>query len=180
MTAIAPRPDGRIGAGIVVALAFCVPTWSFAGSRDVPALTVVGWLERAKLVPGEVILQAKLDTGADTSSLHATAIQHFIRDGRPWVSFNVVGGDGQSVRVERPVVRTAHVRSALGPGQARPTVRFGICVANVYRVTEVTLADRTRVDVPLLVGRRFLEGQLLVDSGQRELHEPNCQDTPPP
>lgn len=126
-------------------------------------------------------MQAKLDTGADTSSLHTTAIEHFERDGKPWVTLDVIGRDGRSVRIERPVVRNARVRSALGAGQVRPTVLLGICVGTVYGITEVTLADRSRLSVPLLVGRRFLESHLLlVDSTKRELNEPNCQEMPAP
>lgn len=173
------RQTRRIGSRAAVALAAFM-SWCLAVAGEHPAQAVAGWLERAKLVPGEVVMQAKLDTGADTSSLHAAAIQHFERDGKPWVAFNVVGRDGRSVRTERPVVRTARVRSALGEGQSRPTVRLGICIGTVYRITEVTLADRSRLDVPLLVGRRFLEGHLLVDSAKRELHEPSCQAMPAP
>lgn len=180
MRTIGQRRSRALSSAAALALALLLPTRCLAAAEEIRAPAIAGWLERAKLVPGEVVVEAKLDTGANTSSLHAPVIQHFARDGKRWVSFDIVGRDGQNVRIERPVVRTARVRSALGSGQSRPTVRLGICVGNVYRITEVTLADRSRLDVPLLVGRRFLEGHLLVDSAKRELHEPNCPEAPLP
>lgn len=152
-----------------------------AGAAAGPeTLAHAGWLERARLTPGEVVLEAKLDTGAMTSSLDAVEVRQFERDGRRWVAFTVVGTDGRRVRLERPLVRLARIRSALGVDEARPTVTLGICIGPVYRVTEVNLARRAHLDVPLLIGRRFLEGRFVVDSGRRHLHEPDCEPAPPP
>jgi hypothetical protein len=121
------------------------------------------------------VLEAKLDTGARTSSLDAVNLQQFERDGKDWVAFDVVGDDGRSVRIERPIVRIARIKSALGTDQARPTVTLGICIGRVYRVTEVNLVDRNGLTKPLLVGRRFLKGRLLVDLNRRYLLEPACK-----
>ncbi|MBI2226094.1 MAG: ATP-dependent zinc protease [Betaproteobacteria bacterium] len=151
---------------------------STASAADVPrprALPIAGWLERARLAPGNVVLEAKLDSGARTSSLHATNLQQFRRDGQDWVAFDVNGNDGRSVRIERPLVRIARIKSALGTGEGRPTVTLGICIGNVYRVTEVNLVDRSSLSKPLLVGRRFLKGRLLVDLNRRYLLEPACK-----
>jgi hypothetical protein len=137
-------------------------------------LPIAGWLERARLSPGNVILEAKLDTGARTSSLDARNLQQFERDGRAWVAFDVTGNNEQTVRIERPLIRIASVKSALGADETRPTVALGVCVGNIYRVTEVTLVDRSILDKPLLIGRRFLRNRLLVDSSRRHLLELRC------
>ena len=42
--------------------------------------TVYGWVENAQLVPWGVTLKAKLDTGALTSSMHATDIEKFEKE----------------------------------------------------------------------------------------------------
>ena len=139
------------------------------------AVPVAGWLELARLSPGEIVLEAKLDSGARTSSLHAVNLQHYEHDGKAWVSFDVVGADGRSARIERPVVRTARVKSALGSDEARPTITLGVCVGPVYRVTEISLVDREGLPQPLLIGRRFLRGRLLVDVGRRHLLRPDCK-----
>jgi hypothetical protein len=158
-------------AAFVALLAAVAP--SRAAQQD--ALPVAGWLERARISPGEVVMEAKLDSGALTSSLHATNIEKFERDGKGWVAFDVAGDDdGRRVRIERPIVRVAQVKSALGTDESRLTVTLGICIGSVYRVTEVNLADRNNVTKPLLIGRRFLRGRLLVDLKRRYLLEPAC------
>jgi hypothetical protein len=138
------------------------------------SLPVAGWLERARLSPGEILLEAKLDSGALTSSLHAANLKQFKSDGKDWVAFDVTGNGGRTVHIERPLVRIVKIKSALGTDEGRPSVTLGICVGNVYRVTEVSLVDRSGLTKPLLIGRRFLRDQLLVDSGRHYLMEPTC------
>lgn len=78
---------------------------------------VYGWIETIRLQPDGVELEAKLDTGADTSSLDARNIELFSRDGEKWVRFRVDGlrqGAGVSQAFERPVLRRIKVRGAGG------------------------------------------------------------------
>ena len=44
-----------------------------------------------------------------------------------------------------------------------------------YRATEVNLVDHSGLTQPLLVGRRFLKGRLLVDLNRHYLLEPTCR-----
>jgi len=147
-------------------------------AATVPAETrIVGWLERVRLGEVGVVLSAKLDTGADTSSLHAPDVRWFNRDGHDWVAFDVTGDDGRTVRFEREVVRVAEIkRRGGGKALTRPTVLMGVCLGRVYRVTEVNLADRTRFKQPFLVGRKFLEKHFAVDSARTYTVEPNCAE----
>ena len=163
-------------------VAFILLLWSaFAACAAQPrAVPTAGWLERARLSPGDVVLEAKLDTGARTSSLEARNLRQFERDGKSWVAFDVVGNDGRSVRIERSLIRVARIRSALGVDEGRPTVALGLCIGNVYRVTEVNLADRSSLTTPLLIGRRFLEGRLLVDASRSHVLEPGCKQEAAP
>lgn len=141
---------------------------------------VAGWLERARVSPGDILLEAKLDTGARTASIHALNLRQFQRDGKDWVAFDVVGDDGRSVRLERPLVRVAQIKSAPGREEERPTVTLGICIGNVFQITEVSLVDRSGLSKPLLIGRRFLKGRLVVDLSHRYLLEPLCNQTAMP
>ncbi len=58
-----------------------------AKSPDSPK--VFGWVEKSTLVPWGVELKTKLDSGALTSSLHATDVESFEKDGDDWVRFTV-------------------------------------------------------------------------------------------
>lgn len=168
------RPCGlRVGL-ILLALITALPA---AAATTPKALPVAGRLERALIVPGNLILEAKLDTGARTSSLHAAHIERHLRDGVEWARFEITGDNGQPVRMERPVVRIATVKSALGKDEGRPVVALGICIGKVYRITEVNLVDRSDLTSPLLIGRRFLQGRFLVNVNRRYLLEPVCTHT---
>ncbi len=61
---------------------------------------IYGYLERAMLVEATLEMEAKLDTGADNSSLNATDIEFFKRQGKPWVRFKVEGDDGRDATLK--------------------------------------------------------------------------------
>jgi hypothetical protein len=146
-----------------------------AAPRVAAQPATVGWIERARLGPEGVVVAAKLDTGADFSSLHATDVRWHLRDDGDWVEFEVLGENGQRVRFERKVVRIARVRRASGGAERRPTILLGVCVGRVYRVTEVNLTDRSRFEYEFLVGRSFLAGHFVVDSARMNTVEPACE-----
>jgi len=174
----AVRPVGRRAPARRIAMC-AVCGWALGsvpalpGAADLPA---AGWIERVGIMPGGVVVQAKLDTGADTSSLHASHVRWFMRDGRDWVGFDVTGDDGRTVHFEQPVLRKARVRSVAGGVQTRPVVTLGICLGETYYVTQVNLVDRSKVKEEMLIGRRFLQDRFLVDSARRHLLEPRCAE----
>ena len=57
-------------------------------------------------------------------------------------------------------------------------VLLGICVGAYYREVEVNLVDRSKFKYPLLVGRSFLSGALIVDPSKTYAVEPNCPGAP--
>jgi len=135
---------------------------------------VVGWIEQVRLGTEGLLVSAKLDTGADTSSLHARDIRWSKRDDGDWVGFDVMNGKGERLHFERKVVRIVRIRRAGDASQRRPVVMMGICLGGVYRRTEVNLVDRSRMSHGLLVGRRFLAGYFAVDSGRTNTIDPAC------
>ena len=46
---------------------------------------IFGWIEKVKIHPGKILLHAKLDSGADHSSLSAMNIKEFKKKGKNWV-----------------------------------------------------------------------------------------------
>jgi hypothetical protein len=135
---------------------------------------IAGWIERVRLGDEGIVVSAKLDTGALTSSLHAADVRWFTRDGEEWVAFEVTEEGGRTVRFERKVVRVARIKRQGADSQRRPTVVIGVCLGGVYRVTEVNLTDRTGFKYEFLVGRRFLAGHFLVDSARTNTVAPDC------
>ena len=67
-----------------------------------PELPVFGLVEQVRLYPGEIDVRAKLDTGADNSSLHAVGISRFKRKGEKWVHFQTLDENGEPAFLNGP------------------------------------------------------------------------------
>ncbi len=133
-----------------------------------------GWIERVRISPGGIVLAAKLDTGADHSSLHASEMTLFSRRGKQWVSCVVDNGEGDQVTIELPVVRTARIRRHGGSFEERPVVRLQVCLGETLREAEVNLVDRTALEFRMLIGRSFMKDRIVVDPAVEYSSEPNC------
>jgi hypothetical protein len=136
---------------------------------------VIGWIESVALTSESVVMDAKVDTGADFSSVNAQAIRYFERDGRQWVEFSLTGGDGRTHLLQRPVERFARIKKKTGGYQERPVVVMELCMGERKRRTQVNLAQRGHFNYPLLLGRSFLAGHYLVDSASRHRLVPACR-----
>lgn len=150
------------------------PTPAEAALPVAGGMVVLGWAERALVFPVGVEFRAKLDSGARTSSIHTTRIREFRRGGRSWVDFTIDNGAGETADLELPVERFVRIREHGGSYQRRPVVKMAICVDSVYKEAEVNLVDRDGFLYPLLVGRTYLKGSILVDSGVTKTREPAC------
>lgn len=112
-------------------------------------------------------VKAKVDTGAQTSALHATAITEFERDGVAWVRFTVhpwQESDADATDVELPVHDRRVVRSSSGHAQERPVVLADVQLAGRTVRAELTLTDRDEMVFRMLIGRELLRGGFVVDS----------------
>lgn len=112
-------------------------------------------------------IKAKIDTGAQTSALHATEITEFERSGEPWVRFLVQPwqvDDEDAVEVELPVHDRRTVRSSSGHAQLRPVVLVKLTLAGRKVEAEVTLTDREEMVFRMLIGREALRQGFVVDS----------------
>lgn len=136
---------------------------------------VVGWVEEVKISPGNIVLYAKVDTGADNSSLHVSDFTLFERDTKPYVRFEVTDRDGKTTTLELPVVRTAKIKRHKGARQLRPVVVLTLCLGSYRADAEVNLVDRSRFAYPMLVGRSFLRQMFVVDPSRRLTVQPTCR-----
>jgi hypothetical protein len=129
--------------------------------------SLVGWREWVGL-PGLGVpwIKAKIDTGAQTSSLHAFGLREFTRDGASWVRFEVhpwqySARDG--MKVELPVHDRRRVRSSTGHLQQRYVVLVELRMLDRTFPVEVTLTRRDAMGFRMLVGREALGNGFLVD-----------------
>ncbi len=141
-----------------------------AGSMPI----IAGYIETVTFPDHGIVIDAKLDTGADSSSLGVSGLEHFRRDGHTWYRFTITGKDGKTATIEQQTNRVARVMRAEVEDTRRPIVRLKICLAGVTDETDFTLTDRSRRRTPLLIGRRFLESRIVVDSGRTHLFPQHC------
>lgn len=136
---------------------------------------VFGYLEKVMVSKAGVTLQAKLDTGADTSSLHAENIKRFRRAGERFVRFQVRDEEGELITLERHLARIARIRRHDGDYQRRPVVEMMVCIGAVTRRVEINLIDRSGLDFPFLLGRSAMEGAVVIDPERTFTAEPSCE-----
>lgn len=138
--------------------------------------TIAGYLERVALVEHDLVLKARLDTGATLSSLNALDLERFERDGQDWVRFDVRDPEDKQQRItlEHPVKRNIRIVQHSGKHQLRPVIELTLCVGEQLRRADVSLVDRSQFTYQLLVGRNHLRNALLIDPGRRYLLEPEC------
>lgn len=150
----------------------------FAGlAPPAAARGVYGWVEFVELhLDGQPLkLKAKLDTGARSSSLDATDVAPFERDGQRWVRFRVsLPGLEKSVLMEQPVARYVRIKRHTGPHDRRPVIRLPLCLGDELRTVDVNLADRGRFIYPLLLGRKALAHLAVVDPARTFMRPPGC------
>ena len=127
-------------------------------------LLVVGVAETVTIDPPGARVKARIDTGAEISSLHASNIIPFERDGERWVRFDFsANDDGKTVTIERPLVRKVKIKRQDADSARRKVVEMRVRLGDIDEQIEVTLSDRSDFSYPMLIGRNFLTDNAVVD-----------------
>lgn len=135
---------------------------------------IVGSRERVLLTDLGITHEARIDTGATTSSLDARDTETFERDGEQWVRFKVVDPNSDELlEFERKSVRRVLITQAnTEDPERRPVIEMRVTIGDITQVAEFTLSNRSHLEFPVLIGRNVLRDLMLVDVGQRHLTEP--------
>lgn len=141
------------------------------GLRVVGGKKVLGWKEMVVLSGlGDIALLAKLDTGARTSALHAENLTLSRQHSKLWVEFELPDiHEAVPRRFRMPVVEHRKIKSSIGSSQIRPVVLLALNLAGQSWAAEVTLTDRSDMELPMLIGRSSLKGRFLVDPARTRL-----------
>lgn len=128
----------------------------------------VGVVEDVVLSPWNVSFPARIDTGADFSSLDAREI--VVRNN---VADFTLGKRFGGQRIQLPVIEWMQIQTATGT-EKRPVVEVSICLGSKLFRTPVTLKDRSGMLYPFLVGRSALSGSFVVDPSLAKALPPAC------
>lgn len=126
-------------------------------------LEIIGGVEPVYFVPMKAPFAARIDTGAETSSVDADRIRAFERDGEKWVSFRLLNQqNGESYNFEKRIIRKTSIRRAEG-NEARYVVNMDIKIDGEIINAEFTLAKRDKFNYQGLIGRNVISGRFIVD-----------------
>ena len=148
---------------------------SFAPAMQAAQTQTIGWIEHVQILPQDIMLKAKIDTGADNSSIHADDIAVFEKDGSKRVKFTVENKKGEKATFDLPLIRYATIKRKLTDPIKRPVVSMELCIGNILKKVHINLANRGNFKYRMLIGRSYLKELYLVDSGKRYTSEPNCK-----
>ena len=119
---------------------------------------VIGAVEQVRIVPGNIILDARIDTGAKTSSLGVDEMEVLHEDGEKWVQITVNGHTSK-----HRVVKFIKIKQHRDDAIRRPVIRLRLILGDVSESVNVTLADRSNFKYKMLIGRNFLFERFSVD-----------------
>jgi hypothetical protein len=145
---------------------------SEAAMEPTNGLLLIGRRERLSFPEWDLPrVRAKIDTGAYSSALGVRHYEFFERDHQPMVRLSIgVTRRSDRVRVvEAPVARTVTLRTSSGRREVRPLIEALVCLGPVTRRIRLTVADRSRMRCPMLLGREALAGYFLVDVRHKDL-----------
>jgi hypothetical protein len=137
---------------------------------------VIGAIEDVILLPWGIMIPARIDTGAAISSLDVCELK---RRDKKEVEFKLPKRCG-GMQLRLPVIAWRIIQSSEGPPQRRPVVEMELCLGSKRLRTQFTLNDRSRLEFPLLIGRKTLEGSFIVDVSRSKTIPPNCPEVVSP
>lgn len=173
------RPGLLIGliSYLVVGVAIAQPADQASAqlSESRPAQIILGWIEPVQVNWLPHPIEAKIDSGADHSSLHATEIQFHDKGQTTWVRFRSV--DHQIL--DYPLLRSATIKRKDATVEKRPVVKMQICIDHQWQTVAVNLVNRSHFRYPMLIGRSALTDGFLIDPNRTHLTQPQCAPQQP-
>jgi len=133
---------------------------------------VIGWRECVGLPDlGLTAVEAKIDTGARTSALHAEDVETFWQDDVHWARFHVPhGGRSHATDCTARLIDERNLKNTSGEPEERLVIETALVLNRRRWRIEVSLADRTNMTLPLILGRTALRRhRVLVDPGRSHL-----------
>lgn len=126
---------------------------------------IIGRQEKVNLPELALIgIGAKIDTGAFTSSMHCKNISTSTEKNKRLVSFSVFDANKDA---EQKVTCEVHderiVKSSNGIKEKRITILTLLEMSGKSFAAEFTLTDRSEMRNQILIGRKALDGNFLVD-----------------
>ncbi|MGH1350426.1 MAG: ATP-dependent zinc protease family protein [Methyloligellaceae bacterium] len=128
---------------------------------------LIGWREWVRLPElGNAAVKVKVDTGAQTSAIHAWNIKVSENKKGRIATFDLhpLQDDNKTIiHAKAPVVDLRNIKSSNGQVQERVVIETPLELAGRTWMIELTLTRRDEMGFRMLLGRTAMQGHLLVD-----------------
>lgn len=136
-------------------------------------LTIIGTTDYIDLPEFKLYdVACKIDTGADTSTIHCSGIKLIEKNDKTLLRFKVLDHKHpawQNEVFEYNEFTEKTIRSSFGDAEKRYVIRTRVVIFNRSYPIFFTLSDRKKMRFPILIGKRFLKQHFLVDVNQKDL-----------
>ncbi|MCW8821684.1 MAG: RimK/LysX family protein [Sulfurovum sp.] len=126
-------------------------------------MEVIGYIETVDLPELELFgLDAKIDTGADSCSIHCDDI---IVNG-DMVTFllhDEVHASYHGKKITLPISKRKNVKSSNGKSEERIFIKSSVKLGCKTYKAEISLTNRENMKYPMLIGRRFMSHRYFID-----------------
>ena len=137
--------------------------------RSLKNKTVIGRIENIVLDSTGFGVQARIDTGAKTCSMHAENIIEKKVEGRTYIQFTSENIDRKKQSFYKEIIKKQRVRSSTGDVTNRYVIKMAVEMGGRIHEVNVNLNDREDLRYNFLVGRNLLMGDYVVDVSQTRL-----------
>ena len=118
---------------------------------DLPLLGILG-------------MEAKIDTGAYTSSLHCENITINYENSIPILYFTIEQKEAKVLRFDK--FSQKKIKNSFGEMEERFVIKTMIKLGRKKILSTISLSNRDNMRYPVLIGRRLLKGKFLIDANQ--------------
>ncbi len=106
-------------------------------------------------------LDAKIDTGAYTASLHAFDIKPYNSNKR--INFSVYSSEYKIIKCDTEIFDIRHIVSSNGEGSDRFVIKTKLVMGKNRLIAQFTLANRDSMKYKILIGRATIKDRFIVN-----------------
>lgn len=116
-------------------------------------------------------IEAKTDTGAETSVLHCEDFEVIEKDGHRYITCHIKPhlDEDEILTLTFPIHRERVVKSSFGQTETRHIFLTKIRMFDQLFDIKLSLRDRSSMSYPMLLGRNFISSKFLVDVSKKNL-----------
>jgi ribosomal protein S6--L-glutamate ligase len=123
----------------------------------------IGRIEVIKLPKFGIKVEARIDTGAKTCSLHYFNKEIVSIGKGKYIEFDTEDSTGKVYHMRSKIIRTSIIKSSSGDKSTRYIIKETIQLGSITKEVLISLNDREKMKYNVLIGRNFLIGRFVVD-----------------